>query len=106
MTTGLAPAVITISAVWGKVHIPAPDVAEQSIVASNMNRPATRGWMKATPEMTVYPEQLRLHATALEAAADFFVKDFLGTEADEHAEKLREAARQFREDAAEYEATE
>jgi F0F1-type ATP synthase membrane subunit b/b' len=48
-----------------------------------------------------FPRELLKHATNLRAAADFF-EDFMGTDAEDHCENLREAADQFCEDANEY----
>tara|TARA_R110000737_G_scaffold25188_1_gene43862 strand:- start:405 stop:593 length:189 start_codon:yes stop_codon:yes gene_type:complete len=52
-------------------------------------------------EIGIWAITLREHAGLLEKAADDF-EAFSGTDTEEHAENLRDAARQFREDAAEY----
>lgn len=52
---------------------------------------------------TDYPKRLREHADALDAASAFFT-DFMGTDCEDHAESIADIARQFREDAKEYEA--
>jgi hypothetical protein len=49
----------------------------------------------------IWAVTLRDHAGLLEKAADDF-ENFVGTDSGEHAESLRDAARQFREDATEY----
>ena len=49
------------------------------------------------------PSALRGFALCLETAASYF-EDFNGTDSEDHAEALRNAAKQFREDADEYEA--
>ena len=53
-------------------------------------------------EIGMWAITLREHAGLLEKAADDF-EGFIGTDHENHAENLREAARQFREDATEYE---
>lgn len=53
--------------------------------------------------MRDWPKNLREHAAALDAAAEFFTT-FNGTDCEDHAEMLSEIADQFRSDAKEYEA--
>ena len=52
-------------------------------------------------EIGIWAVTLREHAGLLEKAAQDF-ENFGGTDSDGHAERLRDAARQFREDATEY----
>ena len=52
-------------------------------------------------EIGMWAITLREHAGQMEKAADDF-EAFGGTDSDDHASSLRNAARQFREDAKEY----
>lgn len=52
-------------------------------------------------EIGIWAVKLREHAGLLEKAAEDF-EAFIGTDSEEHAERLRDAAKQFREDADEY----
>ena len=54
--------------------------------------------------MTDWSKVLRAHANNLERAAKAF-EEFCGTDSEEHAENLQDAAVQFRKDATEYEET-
>lgn len=52
--------------------------------------------------MTDWAEKLRQHANALTEAATFF-RTFNGTDVEEHADALDDAAQAFKDDADEYE---